>query len=419
MVEDNPCLAQLIGENLTNDGHQIDSVGNGYGCRQMLGAGRDYHLILLDSLLPDGAGEALGRELRAEGVTAPILLFNGKEALQHCRGETVPAVDTFLAPLRELIRQELAPHLRPEKSNVLVEVLGDIRKVLRQAEAGESPMGAEPPEIFQAAVHVGQGRLSRRSLEMITSGFIAGMNVTFGALAAAVTTGAFQPLLGSGADVVGAVFFPIGFIFLAIGKSELFTENFLVPITAVLAGKGKLRQILRLWALTLAGNLLGALLFSFLLSRSPQIVGPAATQHMLELARSKVDGDFTSTVLSGLFGGWLITLMTWLIIASRGTTAKIVIIWCVGFLISLNGFNHVVVNSTEIFFSINRGSGITYGNWFVNFFIPTTLGNMIGGTVFVTMFQYLQVLKIEEIFRRPRQYLGDRGADLASTEDTL
>ncbi len=97
-------------------------------------------------------------------------------------------------------------------------------------------------------------------------------------------------------------------------------------------------------------------------------------------------------LLSAIFAGWLITLMTWLLIASSGTLARIFIIWVVGFMIYLNSFSHIVVASSEILIAINTGSHISYISWLYSYVPLTILGNMIGGLFFVTILQYLQIL---------------------------
>lgn len=265
----------------------------------------------------------------------------------------------------------------------------------------------ESSEIFHTAVERGYGRLNRRRIDMGVSGFIAGMNVTFGALAAAAVTGAVQASIGTQftlfAEVMGAIVFPIGFILVIIGRSELFTENFLVPTAAVLAHKSKLRSLATLWSLTLAGNLLGAFVVAKMMSLEHYHGVPAAETiaHIHHVADFLVlERDWDASFISGIFAGWLITLMTLLLLTTDNVTAKIAVIGFVGFLIMLNKFNHIVVNSAEIFMAIFTGDDkITYWAWFKNSFAPTLLGNIIGGLVFVTLLEYVKVIRLPEKWR--------------------
>lgn len=249
-----------------------------------------------------------------------------------------------------------------------------------------------PLELFTGASKMGEYRLERTWIEMSLSGLIAGINVAFGALAASAAAAAAVPFTGEEtARLVGAIFFPIGFVFLAMGKAELFTENFLIPVAAVLERKAAPALLLKLWSLTLSFNMVGAFLFAFLVSRGHEAILSAGTGHHIEMvALGKVSHGMEATVLAAVFAGILITLMTWLMLSGDNWISKIAVIWAVGFLINLNGFNHIVVNSFEIFYGMFNGLPITVENWFTRYALPTVLGNFIGGTLFVTMLVYLQ-----------------------------
>lgn len=260
----------------------------------------------------------------------------------------------------------------------------------------------ESSKIFQTAIDAGVKRLNRPALEMGASGVIAGMSVTFGALAAAAVSGATIASFGHQtelfANLLGAVVFPIGFLFVVIGRSELFTENFLVPTTSVIVKRARISLLFKLWGLTLIGNLIGAMIIAKVISLEHYHGVPAVhtVEHIRHMAEFLVlERDWDASFYAGVFAGWLITLMTWLLIATKSNTIKVCVIWCVGFLIMLNKFNHVVVNSSEILMAIFIGSeSITYGTWLQNNFIPTLLGNMVGGLVFVTLLEYIKVMKV-------------------------
>lgn len=259
----------------------------------------------------------------------------------------------------------------------------------------------ESSAVFQTAIDTGVKRLNRPALEMGISGLIAGMSVTFGALAAAAVSGATVASFGHEvelfADVLGALVFPIGFVFVVIGRSELFTENFLVPTTSVMVKRARITQLLKLWILTLVGNLVGAVVIAKVVSLEHYHGVPSVhtVEHLRNMAEFLVlERDWDASFYAGVFAGWLITLMTWLLIAAQNNITRLYVIWCVGFLIMLNKFNHVVVNSSEILMAIFVGSeSVTYGAWLQNSFVPTLLGNMVGGLVFVTLLEYIKVMK--------------------------
>ncbi|MDQ4099231.1 MAG: formate/nitrite transporter family protein [Chloroflexota bacterium] len=253
------------------------------------------------------------------------------------------------------------------------------------------PLGQEAPEIVDDASRIGAKRLHRPLAGDAITSFIGGMSVSFGAVAMVTAAAALGGGIAtsSAALLVGSLVFPVGFVILLIGKSELFTENFLLPVTGVLEKRGSVRQLLSLWSVTLAGNLLGTLVFAFLISRG-EVLGPEPAQEIIALAEHKVAYDFPTAFVKAIFGGWLITVLTWLLVAAEGLGPRLVLIWTVAALIVLGEFNHVIISAAELFMAIFVGDSLTVGDWFQANFLPALLGNMVGGLIFETLLQYAQ-----------------------------
>src|SRR3954470_3342308 len=111
----------------------------------------------------------------------------------------------------------------------------------------------ELEETYERLVSEGHQRLDRPLLPLVATGLLGGVDVGVGVLMYLVVdakTG--NPLLASLA-------FTVGFVALLLAKSELFTENFLVPVISVVAKVGTLPQLIRLWAVTLVANLAAGL----------------------------------------------------------------------------------------------------------------------------------------------------------------
>ena len=114
-------------------------------------------------------------------------------------------------------------------------------------------IGREPREIWQDSLQDGQRRLARPASVLAATGLLGGFHVTLGLMALVVVTGALGAALPEPtALVLGSLTFGIGFIFLTIGGSELFTENFLIPVDAVLSVHASWRSVGRLWAIARA-----------------------------------------------------------------------------------------------------------------------------------------------------------------------
>lgn len=259
-----------------------------------------------------------------------------------------------------------------------------------QAGAPE-PLGQQSPAIVAEAAAIGSSRLARPIAGDLITSFIGGMSVSFGAVAMAWAAASFgggmeRPSVG---HVAGALAFPVGFLILLVGKSELFTENFFLPVAAVLARRGSVRQLGALWAESLAANLAGTLVFALLISR-PGVLDHGPAQDLIDLATHKVDVPFGQAFVSAIFAGWLMTMLTWLLVAAEGFGPRLFIIWAMGTLIILGQFNHVVIAAAESFMALFLGAHFTVWDWLLRNLVPALLGNVTGGVIFVTLLHYVQ-----------------------------
>jgi formate/nitrite transporter FocA (FNT family) len=84
------------------------------------------------------------------------------------------------------------------------------------------------------------------------------------------------------------------------------------------------------------------------------------------------------------------TLLTWLLLAARGLGPRLVVIWAIGTLIVLGNFNHVVISAAELFMAMLLGASFGVKEWALDSFLPALIGNVLGGTVFVTLLFYIQ-----------------------------
>lgn len=271
------------------------------------------------------------------------------------------------------------------------------------AVAQRASVAAESTEVVEAAAALGERRLQRVTLAHATTAFIGGLAVSFGAMAAAWTAGPVIEQLGfERAQLLGSLAFPIGFVILLVGKGELFTENFFVPVTGVIARRARVAALLELWGSTLLFNLMGVALFAWLASRDG-VLGDHARTYMKELAVSKVSPTFWPSFMKAIFAGWLMTVLTWLMLAARGLGPRLFIIYLVGFLISAGEFNHVVISSAEVFMGILLGGPVSLGGWFFRAFLPGLTGNLVGGVLFVTLLGIVQARTLRESEDRLRK----------------
>lgn len=243
--------------------------------------------------------------------------------------------------------------------------------------------GADEVEsAFHLTVEAGTRRLDRPLPTLLATGFVGGVDVSVGVFAVLlVLDRTNNPLLA-------ALAFTIGFISLTLAKSELFTENFLVPIAALVARQRGVGAVARLWFGTGVMNLAGGwIIAAIVMSAFPEF-GEEANELGLHFAEL---GIGWRSFAMAMFGGAIITMMTWMIEGSLSVGAKIVSAVIAGFLLSAGEINHCIVASLEMFHGLIAGADrYGYLDW-ATMFGWAALGNMVGGIGLVTVLRLVQV----------------------------
>ncbi len=238
-------------------------------------------------------------------------------------------------------------------------------------------------EAFDRLVSEGRQRLDRPWLALVSTGLLGGIDVGFGILAYLIVKHETDSVLLAG------IAFSIGFVALLLARSELFTENFLVPVTAVLARSGSPFGLARLWAITLCMNLLGgALIMWIVIVARPDLKG-TATEVGLHYAELGVTGEsFALAVLAGA----VITLMTRMQHATENLGVQIIPAILFGSLLAGGELFHCVLDSLFMFGGMFAGADIAVGT-FLMALGWSILGNMVGGIGLVTGIRLLRVLR--------------------------
>jgi formate/nitrite transporter FocA (FNT family) len=242
----------------------------------------------------------------------------------------------------------------------------------------------EPDEIFREMREEGRDRLARTRLELAASSLVAGFDVVFGVIALAAADAAVTPHFGTQAGhLAGALAFGIAFVFIAIGRSELFTENFMVPVTGLRKGLASKLKLAQLWIVSPVFNILGGTILILIVTTHGVLPTGAGTS--LQAIAIRFDHYSVATALaSAIVGGALITLMTWLIEGSRTPGGRVLVAWIAGVLLALGSFDHVIVVTLEMIFGHRFGAPIPWLDIAQNVGVAAA-GNLVGGLTFVTL----------------------------------
>lgn len=258
------------------------------------------------------------------------------------------------------------------------------------AESRTDPvLDEEPDEILERAAGVGIDRHDRSAVDILITAVIGGAEVSLGGLACVSLIGAVMAQKASFplGLAAGALVFPLGLFFVILGRSELFTENFLIPVVSVVNRERSAGSLGKLWTLSLTGNLIGCAGFALLVN-VVDAFEPFVHAGYAEYAGSKLEHLGAGVFASGVVAGVIMTVLTWLLIASPDPLLKVVAIWGAGFAIIATGSSHVVVSSSILL----AGFGDA-GHDLVEVLIwlaLATAGNVVGGVGLVTGFRLVQ-----------------------------
>lgn len=242
--------------------------------------------------------------------------------------------------------------------------------------------------ILREEIAAGLVELRRPARGLFLSGLSAGLDIGFSVLLmASIATLARGRLPDPVVDLLLGNAYALGFIFVILGRSELFTEHTTLAALPVLDRRASVRLLLRLWTIVYLSNILGASLFALFVGLVGPRLGTASAEAFGELARRLVANGGGIIFPSAILAGWMMGLLSWLVTASKETISKIVVVWLVTTGIGLAGLHHSIVGTVEVAAGLVVGRGITVAEALV-FLVLATLGNAVGGVIFVALIKY-------------------------------
>ncbi len=254
----------------------------------------------------------------------------------------------------------------------------------------DAPAEDELVQAFDRVVSQGSQRLHRTWREVLTTGLAGGIEVAVGVLALVAVYAA------TGSHLLAGLAFSIGLIALLLARSELFTEGFLLPVTAVVAGRASWAQLGKLWSGTLVANLIGGWLFMWVIAHGFPELGATMVESAAYFVESPLD---LRAVCLSFLGGAVITMMTRMQNGTSADGAKIVAAIAGAFVLAGLQLFHSILDSLLVFGAIHTGTApFGYGEWLAWFWYVTLL-NMAGGLLVVTL---LRLVRSKELLQRER-----------------
>lgn len=179
----------------------------------------------------------------------------------------------------------------------------------------------------------------------------------------------------------------VGFVLVIMGRSELFTEHTTLAVLPVLDRRASLIQLLHLWGIVFAGNIIGATVFTIIITWISPVLGIVEPWAFVKIARSLIEHDLWVIFVSAVLAGWLMGELTWLLAAARDTISQVFFICLVTTSIGFLNLHHSIAGTVEVLSGVIISPDIHLLD-FGRFLFITTIGNAIGGVIFVALIKY-------------------------------
>lgn len=242
--------------------------------------------------------------------------------------------------------------------------------------------------VHEAVRREGEHELNRTSTALAWSGLAAGLSMGFSLMLEGVLRARLPDAPWS--EIISKAGYSAGFVIVILGRQQLFTEDTLTPMLPLLQRRDRAtaRNVARLWSVVLISNLLGALAVAAVL-RFTFAFPEEMRRTFNDISAESVDVRFGLLLLRGIFAGWLLTLLVWVLPFAEH--ARLFVIVGFTWMIGICGFSHVVAGSVEAFF-LAFGGMVSWQHAWLGFVAPALIGNVIGGVSLVTAVNHAQVV---------------------------
>lgn len=247
-----------------------------------------------------------------------------------------------------------------------------------------------PAEITEAAACAGASKARLTSLstaKLLVSAVMAGAFISLGGILSLTLGFGFPGITSANPalqKLLSGAAFPIGLILVVVLGAELFTGNNALLIPSMVRGSHGPGLTLRNWTLVYFGNLVGALLFTWLLVYECGLTASSPWHEAaVKVAEGKVAMSWGTVFLKGIGANWCVCLAVWLALSGKTLLEKSLGCWLPVMAFVALGYEHCIANMFFIPLGMMEGADVTIAQFISANLIPSTLGNIVGGALLV------------------------------------
>lgn len=269
-----------------------------------------------------------------------------------------------------------------------------------------------PPQMAERAAEVGVSKATKDPMKSFLLAISAGLHIGIAFIFYTTVTTGTQDMAWGVSHMLGGIAFSLGLILVVVTGGELFTSSVLT-LVARAAGKIFWGSLIRNWIVVYLGNLVGAVVLvgMMLVAKQYMFDGGKVGLNAMAIAQHKLHHEFFQAVALGLMCNLLVCIAVWMTFSARSLTDKILVMILPVAMFVSSGFEHCIANMFQVPMAIGikyfapeafwqmTGANIadfadlTLSGFVLNNLIPVTIGNIIGGGVFVGLWYWLIYLK--------------------------
>ena len=400
VIDDDPVARKSCQRILGARGYEVETVASGAEGLERTRRGY-FDCALVDLKMPDVNGMEIVRVARRDRSGMAVLIVTGYGAVDTAAEATRLGVSDYICKpftpdqIARAVERALAAAPATATPDAFARLATDIRDALPKPEHYEPRSPQAVAEVVARSVGVKKATMS--VLNAVILGILAGAYIGFGAALATLVAHDAAAWMGVGvAQVLTGAVFSVGLILVVIAGAELFTGNNLV-IASVLARESGPMSVLGRWGVVYAANFIGSVLLAFIMYESGlwKMASGAVGAKAVAIAVAKVNLSFTEAFFRGVGCNWLVCLAVWMALSAKEIAGKVLVIFFPIMAFVALGYEHCVANMYFIPLglflkaagAVTAAAGdlasLTWGRFLLANLVPVTLGNIVGGAVFV------------------------------------
>ncbi|WP_456275248.1 formate/nitrite transporter family protein [Bacillus sp. AK128] len=226
-------------------------------------------------------------------------------------------------------------------------------------------------------------------LHYILRSALASMFVGIGVIVAFRSGGYFYTEHSPFAYPIAALTFGTAIILIAYGGGDLFTGNTFYMSYAAYRKKMNWSMVVKLWTVSYIGNIIGAIVFAFLIYTTGLFSATTVNSFLLTVVEKKMQTPISELFFRGILCNWLVCLAFFIPMSLKGEGAKLFVMILFVFCFFISGYEHSIANmcTFAIALVLDHPGTISFNGVIYNL-VPVTIGNLIGGSVFMGWMYY-------------------------------